>query len=470
MRRTALSKKELSRSGILARVKAGDLMLKDAAKLMRVGYRQAKRQWAKYQAGGAGALKHGNAGRRSHRARPAKERTRILKLVRGKYGGFGPTLAAEHLASEDQLVVHPETLRRWMLADKLWSRARKTQPHRERRERKAHFGELVQMDGSFHHWYQERAGKACLMNMVDDASSTVEALLGEQETIWAAARVLRQWIGKYGVPLALYTDWKNVYLREPTEKELLHGKVPVTQFGRMCQRLDIRIIAANSPQAKGRVERGNATHQDRLIKKMGRKKIRDHASANLFLQDEYLPDHNERFAVEPAAPEDYHRKAPGARELEQVFCLETGRSISNDWVVRYENRYFQLERTGDYPPRQATVAVCEWEDGRIEIRYKGKARPYREIEAPRRPQAAIERVDHPPRPSHWKPPASHPWRKPVLHLNAGASPLRPQDLPHSRQKGSGKGDGLGRSPAIPAPGPALRLRPRRALSSAQVVP
>ena len=248
------------------------------------------------------------------------------------------------------------------------------------------------------------------MNMVDDATSTVEAQLGEQETIWAAVRVLRQWIEKYGVPLALYTDWKNVYVREPTEKEQLHGKVPVTQFGRMCQKLDIRIIAANSPQAKGRVERGNGTHQDRLIKKMGRKKIRTHEAANRFLQEEYLADHNARFAREPAAPQDYHRKPPAARELEQVFCLETERSISNDWVVRYENRYFQLERTSDYPPRQAKVTVCEWEDGRIEIRYKGKARPHREIAAPQPPPAAIRVVDKPPKPSRWKPPAGHPWR------------------------------------------------------------
>jgi transposase len=417
VRRTGLSKRELSRGGILARVKAKDLRLTDAGKLMRVSYRQAKRLWKRYRGGGAAALKHGSAGSRSHRARPAKQRRKILKLVREKYGGFGPTLAAEHLADEDHQQIHPETLRRWMLEEGLWKRARKGQPHRKRRERRAHFGELVQMDGSFHDWYQTRAGKACLMNMVDDATSTVEALLGDEETIWQAARVLRQWIAKHGVPLALYTDWKNVYVREPSEKELLHGKVPVTQFGRMCQKLDIQIIAANSPQTKGRVERGNGTHQDRLIKKMGRKKIRTHEAANEFLQTEYLAGHNARFAREPALPQDYHRKAPNARELEQVFCLETERSISNDWVVRYENRYFQLERQSDYPPRQAKVTVCEWEDGRIEIRYQGKARPHREIEAPQ-PAAAIRRLAKPPRPGHWKPPANHPWREPGTALRA----------------------------------------------------
>jgi transposase len=416
-----LSKRELQRAGVLARVKAGELRVKDAAELMGVSYRQAKRLWKRYQAGGAASLKHRNAGRISNRRYPEKERKKILRKVEEKYSDFGPTLASEHLASEDQLQVHSETLRRWMLEEGVWRRARKCKQHRKRRDRRAHFGELVQMDGSFHDWYETRAPRACLMNMVDDATSTVEARLGEEETIWAAARVLRQWIEKYGVPLALYTDWKNVYVREPTEKELLHGKVAVTQFGRMCRTLDIRIIAANSPQAKGRVERGNGTHQDRLIKKMGRKKIRTHEAANEFLQQEYLGDHNARFAREPAEAQDYHRRAPKAPELDQMFCLETERSISNDWVVRYESRYFQLERTSDYPPRQAKVTVCEWEDERIEIRYKGKARPHREIAAPEpKPVAAIG--NKPPRQSRWKPPVNHPWRVAALRATASAPP------------------------------------------------
>ena len=404
-----MSKRELERGGILARVKAGELRVRDAAVVLRVSYRQAKRLWKRYRCGGTKALVHGNAGKRSHRARGARERRKILRKVAEKYTGFGPTLAAEHLASEDRLHIHAETLRRWMLEEGLWKRARKRSAHRQRRERKAHFGELVQLDGSFHAWYETRAPKACLMNMVDDATSTVEARLGDEETIWAAARVLRQWIDKYGVPLALYTDWKNVYVREPTEKELLHGKTPVTQFGRMCQKLGIRIIAASSPQAKGRVERGNGTHQDRLIKKMRRRQIRTHEAANAFLEEEYLADHNARFARAPAAPEDYHRQAPSARNMDAVFCLETERSISNDWVVRYENRWLQLERTSDDPPRQAKVVVCEWEEGRIEIRYRGKARPHREIAPPRPP--VIEWRAKPPRRSLWKPPNNHPWRR-----------------------------------------------------------
>src|SRR5260370_2842416 len=159
VRRTALSKKELQRAGVLARVKAAELPVKDGAEVMRTSYRNAKRLWKRYQAGGAAGLKHGNAGRKSNRARPIKERQKILKLVREKYSGdeqtrFGPTLAAEHLSSEDQQEVHPETLRRWMLAEGLWTKARQRKQPRKRRERRAQFGELGPLDGRFHGWDQ----------------------------------------------------------------------------------------------------------------------------------------------------------------------------------------------------------------------------------------------------------------------------------------------------------------------------
>jgi len=253
-----MSKRELRRVGVLSRVASEELKLVDAAKILSLSYRQVKRIWQRYAKEGAQGLKHRSAGKGSNRAKPKKFRAQVMRLLRKKYSGvigerFGPTLASEHLASEDQIEVHAETLRRWMLAEGLWSRARKRKEHRERRQAREHFGELVQMDGSFHKWFEERGPEGCLMNLVDDATTTTLARLGAQETIWAAAGVLRRWIEKYGVPLALYTDWKNVYVREATEKELLRGVVPVTQFGRMCERLGIRIIAANSPQAKGPV-------------------------------------------------------------------------------------------------------------------------------------------------------------------------------------------------------------------------
>src|ERR1700758_3217064 len=351
-----MSKRELGRVEALARVRSKQLRLVDAARLMRVCYRQAKRLWRRYREEGAAGLKHRSAGRPSHHAHEQKFRRNVLRLVRAKYGGpvgerFGPTLAAEHLASEDGLQVDAETLRRWMLAEGLWGRERKRRAHRRRRERKEHFGELVQMDGSFHAWLEERGPEGCLIDMVDDATNTTWAQLGEQETIWAVADGLRAWIERYGVPLALYVDWKNLYKRSATPQERLRGEEPVTQFGRMCAKLGIELIAANSPQAKGRVERIHGTHQDRLVKKLRRKEITSHEQANVFLENEYLPEHNRRFARPPARPEDYHRRAPRVAELDRIFRLESPRTIYNDWVVRYDNRFFQLQRQSrNYAP------------------------------------------------------------------------------------------------------------------------
>src|SRR5216683_7286585 len=256
MGRIGMSQKELRRVEVLARVKRRDLKVVDAASLVEVSYRQAKRLWKRYREEGAAGLQHRSAGRTSNRACDEKFRQQVLRRVREKYSGavgerFGPTLAAEHLASEDGLQVGVGTLRRWMLREGLWSRERKRRQHRRRRERKEHFGEMVQMDGSFHLWYEQRGSQGCLMDLVDDATSTTLAQLGEQETIWAAAGALRRWIERYGVPLALYVDWKNLYQRGATVKERLRGEEPITQFGRMCAKLGIEVIAASSPQAKG---------------------------------------------------------------------------------------------------------------------------------------------------------------------------------------------------------------------------
>ena len=252
----------------MGRVKAGSLRLREAAELLELSYRQSKRIWARYRAGGAQALQHGNCGRVSNRAYAAGFRGLVLQQVKARYADFGPTLAAEHLASDDGLEVPAETLRRWMKQAGLWQRQRRRKPYRRRRERKAQFGELVQLDGSFHEWLEERGERACLMHMVDDATTTVLGRFSQEETTWAAARVLRSWIERYGVPRALYTDWKNVYVRPPNAQERRQGEPAVTQFGRMCAQLGIRIIAASSPQAKGRVERTHGTHQDRLVKKL----------------------------------------------------------------------------------------------------------------------------------------------------------------------------------------------------------
>ena len=446
-----MSKRELGRVETLARVRSKQLGgVVDAARLMRVSYRQAKRLWKRYREEGAAGLKHRSAGRASNRAHQEKFRAKVLQLVRKKYGGpvgerFGPTLAAEHLASEDGLRLDAETLRRWMLAEGLWSGERKRRAHRRRRERKEHFGELVQMDGSFHAWLEDRGPEGCLIDMVDDATNTTWAQLGEQETIWAVADALRAWIEHYGVPLALYVDWKNLYKRAANSRERLRGEEPITQFGRMCAKLRIAVIAASSPQAKGRVERVHGTHQDRLVKKLRRRDIRSHAVGNVYLEREYLPEHNQRFARVASKPEDYHRRAPRAADLERIFRLESERIISQDWVVRYDNRFFQLQaQSHNYAPANSKVLVCEGRHGRISIEYRGAAQRWEEIPAPAKPpllRTPPKRVLTESTKRKWIPPANHPWRE------AARSAMTKRERRTSR-------------------GVACALRPSRALPSA----
>jgi hypothetical protein len=281
---------------------------------------------------------------------------------------------------------------------------------------------MVQMDGSFHGWLEERGPEGCLMDLVDDATNTTWARLGEEETIWAAAGALRAWIERYGVPMKLYVDWKNLYKRSPNAQERLRGEEPVTQFGRMCAKLGIELIAASSPQAKGRVERVHGTHQDRLVKKLRVRKVVSLAETNAYLEAEYLPEHNQRFARPAARPEDYHRRAPGAAKLDQIFRLESARTISDDWVVRYDNRFFQLDpQSRNYAPARGQVLVCEWPDGRVEIEYRGHRVPWREIPAPGKPRVGevrpvIERAGAPTgqvAKRKWVPPANHPWRRAI---------------------------------------------------------
>jgi len=373
-----MSDREFVRAAVLRRVIAGELSVREATPLLGVSYRQAKRLVTRYRVHGRKGLVHRNTGRRSNRAVPDAHRAQVLALVRRHYGGaaargpgqrLGPTLAAEHLWSDHGMLVPVTSLTRWMREAGLWSRVRRARSRHQRRERKAHFGELVQLDGSFHDWFEGRGPRACVMTMVDDATGRTLLRFGAEETTWAAAGVLQAWIAAYGVPRALYTDWKNVYQRAPTTNELARGEAPVTQFGRMCQKLGIALIGAASPQAKGRVERGHGTHQDRLIKKLRLRGIADGAAANAFAEHEYLPAHNARFAVAPASGVDYHRPRDRRRWADaDVFCLESERRVGNDYVVQYGKQALQLDRRirGRVPPKSGVVVRAS-ESGAIRI-------------------------------------------------------------------------------------------------------
>jgi hypothetical protein len=378
MERTAMSHREFVRAAVLRRVVKGELSIQDATPLLEVSYRQAKRLVQRFRARGVKGLVHGNVGRRSNRTIPDTHRAQVLAVVRTHYSGpaargpgqrFGPTLAAEHLWIDHGLLVAVSTLTRWMRDDDLWNRARRGRPRHQRRERRAHFGELVQLDGSFHEWFEGRGPRACVMTMVDDATGRTLLRFGAEETIWAAAGILQAWIAAHGVPRALYTDWKNVYLRTPTNNELATGETPLTHFGRMCSKLGIELIGASSPQAKGRVERGHGTHQDRLIKKLRLQHIGDVDLANRFAEDTYLPEHNARFAVAPVSAVDYHVPRDRRHRADaDVFCLEATRVIGNDHVVQFNGRDFQINpAVRSRIPAKARVLVRELPDGAIRI-------------------------------------------------------------------------------------------------------
>lgn len=431
-----MSDREFVRAAVLRRVIAGEVTITEATPLLGVSYRQAKRLTARYRAEGRHALVHANTGRRSNRAVPEAHRERVLALVRTQYGGrvargpgqrFGPTLAAEHLWTDHGVLVAASTLARWMRAAGLWGRVRRARPRHRRRERKAHFGELVQLDGSFHDWFEGRAARACVMTMVDDATGRTLVRFGAEETTWAAAGVLQAWIATYGVPRALYTDWKNVYRRAPTTNELARGEAPLTQFGRMCQKLGIALIGAASPQAKGRVERGHGTHQDRLIKKLRVRGISDCGAANAYVDQHYLPAHNARFAVRPASAVDHHQPRHRARWADaDVFCLETTRVVGNDHVVQHGGRALQLERQArGLVPAKSRVLIRETEDGTMRVvhvspdggervlrwtpaaaRTERRAIPTRAI-----PTRATPAVSAPAPAAPHKPAPDHPWQR-----------------------------------------------------------
>ena len=404
-----MSTNELKRAGVLARVAAKTLTLGAASVLMAVSYRQAKRLYRRYRTKGAAGLRHGNAGRASNRATSPRVRRRVLALVREKYGGaneerFGPTLAAEHLASEDGLTVDQETLRRWMLAAGLWSRARKRSPHRRRRARMAHFGELVQLDGSFHPWFEARGPSSCLLTLVDDATGRSLGRFGAQETIWAAVAVLRRWIEAYGIPRALYTDWKNVYVRVAESGGARHRRGAADAIWAHVRDVGDsdysgELAAGQGPDRTESRHPAGSAGQEAAASAASR--IVD--AANVFLETAYWADHNARFAQAPASADDFHVARAARPAARQVFRLEETRTVSNDWVVRYDNRLLAA-RAAEWPARRR-AAPCwsvKTSPGTLEIRYRDRVMRWTEIGAGRgRPRPARpfdRRTDAPSRP------------------------------------------------------------------------
>lgn len=338
-----MSGKERRRKSVFNEVQEGRLTLREASEKLGLSYRQCRRSYRRFGEEGDAGLVHRSRGRRSNRRLPQELRDRVVKRYRERYEGFGPTLAAEKLAQEG-LVLDHETLRRLLIKEGLWTKRRKRRAHRQRRERRHHFGELLQLDGSHHAWFGQERARACLMDVVDDATGRRLALLAPEETTEAAMRLLWQWIERYGIPQAIYVDKKSVYLalREPTVDEQLAGVEPQTAFGAACAKLGIELIAAHSPQAKGHIERTHGVYQDRFVKELALRAITTLDTANKLLRNGFTEQLNTKFAQEPARAVDFHRPRPRRLDLADVFCFEEFRSVQNDWTVRYKNRHYQI--------------------------------------------------------------------------------------------------------------------------------
>jgi transposase len=411
-----LSKKERERLVKFEEVKAGRMTLRMAAGLLGLSYRQAKRSYKRFGEQGAKGLVHGRRGRGSNRRAAETLRTAAVARYRERYADFGPTLAAEQLAKEDIVVDH-ETLRRWLLASGDWKVRRQRRAHRTRRQRRPRFGELVQTDGSHHAWFDQDDRRYCLMNLVDDATGISLCVMGEEETTDLAMRALWLWIERYGIPQALYTDRKNVFItdREPTLEEQIAAKEPLTAFGEACEKLHTTIIAANSPQAKGRVERSHGIYQDRLVKLLKLNGITCVEDANRFLQNGFMDELNQKFAKTPLDSTDAHRPVPKGMDLAQVFCFEERRTVMNDWCIRHENTFYQIHKDNRPLPRPKDKVVLRIRlDGIVELLYRDRPVTFDVLPGPPQHKAAPTPVPQPvpaaPKPKV-KPAANHPWRR-----------------------------------------------------------
>ena len=405
-----MSQEDRQRLDIMCRIGRGELKLVDGAKLLEISYRQMRRIGQRYRKEGASGLLHRLRGQPSNRANKTETRTKILSLLENQYSGFGPTLASEMLEENHGLMIHRETVRRYLIQAKLAYKTRRPRPHRHHRERKAHFGEMIQMDGSHHPWRGDKAGLWCLMNMVDDATGMTYAQFDTDETSEIAMKTLLGWIQKYGIPQSIYVDRKTVF-RSPKEvsiEEQLEGVEPRSQFGKVCQRLGIKLIYANSPQAKGRVERNHGVQQDRLVKAIKLHEITAINEANLYLRKTYLPKFNRKFAKLPTEPANYHQAISKGVSLKRMICFEETRKIANDWTIRYENRIFQLKQSSrSLPKARATVHLFRHLDGSIRIEYQNKQIPFVEIKEKPEMKQPKNHVDAT---RSWKPAPNHPWR------------------------------------------------------------
>jgi transposase len=401
-----LRQKELKRLHIIKKVLEKGIKQVEAAGILGLSSRQIRRIVKRVNLEGDKGVIHKSRGQPSKRCIADAVKAKIIGLYRSQYGDFGPTLASEKLQERDQLRVSDETLRLWLLESGDWEKRRKTRRHRRWRERKGHRGEMVQMDGSHHDWFEERGPECVLMSYIDDATGRVFARFYEYEGTMPAMDSFKQYSRKYGLPISLYLDRHTTY-KSPakvSKEDILNEEVPLSEFERALKELGVELIHAMSPQAKGRVERLFRTLQDRLVKEMRLRGIGTIEEANEFLK-QYLPVYNRRFSVLPRQRLDLHRPLPKGFNLDAVLCIKTERRLRNDFTVAHNKKLYQIEdRT-----RASKVMVHEYMNGSLRMTYRDQPLRFKEIATrPLKQEKGPlkEQIRRPPLPA-----ANHPWRK-----------------------------------------------------------
>jgi len=420
-----MSNKEITRLEAMQRIKDKRLTQKEAARMLNLSIRQVKRLYGGYKAHGAKGLISARRGKPSNHRLEASVEQQVLDLLKEKYEDFGPTLAHEKLTEVHGMGISRESVRKLMIVEGLWKpkRAKKPSAH-QMRERRACFGELVQIDGSDHAWFEDRGPKCTLLVYIDDATGQLlELWFVPDETFFAYCEASRHYIERFGKPVAFYSDKHGIFrVNQPRPLGLSSG---LTQFGRAMQELDIQIICANTPQAKGRIERANQTLQDRLVKELRLRGISDIDSANAFLP-EFRQDFNRRFAVQPRSSHDAHRPLLNTENLDIILTHQKTGTLSKNLTVQYNNTIYQIQSDRpDYALRNAQVTVCENAQGEVTILYKNRPLPYTIFHKSTRQAEVVDTKTLDRQVCAPKPPPApnHPWRTYGRRLNG--KPIQP---------------------------------------------
>ena len=374
--------KEFSRVSVIGNVINSKITQLEAANILSLSTRQIRRLAKGVKAQGGIAMMHKSRGRLSNRATDQGTKDKILSLYKSKYQGYGPTFTAEKLFEIDKIRIHPDTLRKWFLREDIAYKKRKSKKHRSWRPRKECFGQMTQMDGSHHKWFGEGASECVLMGYIDDATGRVFGSFYEYEGVMPAMDSFRRYIRRYGIPLSVYLDKHATYksTKKPSLEDELNNIKALSQFERALKELGVDAIHADSPQAKGRIERSFKTHQDRLVKEMQLKKICTIKEANKFLNNYYIPKHNRKFAVKAVNSTDLHRLIPKGLDLDRIFCSKKKAALRNDFTIQYNNKFYQILDT----IRAKEVTLEERLNGQLYIYHNDTQLRYKLID--KRPQ------------------------------------------------------------------------------------